>query len=482
MRHQHNFNEGNKDEGTRLQQNKQQRYRHRRNRHHQNRKETRGNIIISMVFVLFVIFLGLSLLSYSILHSRIQGARLKKMSETHGLYQELIYYIHHFRKNVFDEELTNYAQPETDYFNSENFPEVQKGNRSVIIKNTFTNRIFPGEFYQKTRINSNLNVSSGRNNTCFESVIFIDLLSGKIPLTFLPFFLNKKITVSGQIFQEENNVIINSGKSMTVKDIAVELDSTRFLADSLDISGTALTWRGMREKFGLDPGDEPVEEGIHRVVKEDTIRCLFIQGNVDKLVFFTQDNRQKFRIVKNNIPHEYFYIPGEHYFVCWDNQLEEPLIFMEKIVVNGSIWAVEQEGDAAFKQNSNLILYASGEVTIRSNLETEKGNFNVRKMLSTNLTLVSSFTALFGEMQSGVTVDTGSEATVQVSIITDGKLVNKNSKLKVSGSIFCKELENDGVLEITHLNSLAGLGPFFCTSDFKYIDSFLIHFIEEVLQ
>ncbi|MCP5102872.1 MAG: hypothetical protein GY950_05825 [bacterium] len=440
----------------------------------------KGNILMAILFVVMITFLGLGLLNFSIFHTWIRGARAYKITQTERMHQELIYYLHHFFWKVFNEDLREFPEPETDYFNNSCFPDIHGVNDdNIIIKNSFSYRISPKEYYKKVRVINAIDVSSGKNNYGLNAEVFVDMVTGQIPLTLFPFFMHKPIGIPEDIFLEENNVINGGTGNMVVDNMDIEFDTTGFLMNSLKIKGTALTWAAMREKFGFDVSNEPIPEGIHLLVEDGMAQCIFIQGDVDRLIFSIHDNIQKFIIVKNGTPHEYHYKPGEDYFICWDNQREEPFLFEERIVVNGNIWSLEQEGAAAFTENSDITLYASGSVVIRSDLETE--NFELKQMQSTSLTLVSSFEKLFGRdaLTPAVTIDKKDETSVQVSLITDGKVNNKSSRLKVKGSIFCSDLENEGTIEITHHNSNTDSGGFFRTSEFKYIYHFFIHCIEE---
>jgi len=449
--------------------------------------KTNGNIIISIVFIMLISFLGLTLLSFSIFHTWIRSARTLKIIETGRMHHELIYYLHHFHEKIFNENIQHFHQPEIDYFNNEHFPDIASSNdNNIIIKNSFTHRTLSKEYYNKIRITDTIIVSSLKNNYEIKSEVFIDILSGQIPLTFFPFFLNKTIDLPENTFMEQNHVIDKSSKNMVINDMAIEFDTSNFLLDCLKIKGSAITWAAMREKFGFEVSDEPIPEGIHLLVEDDELTCIFIQGDVDRLVFSTQENVQKILIVINGASHQYHYKPGENYFtsIFRDNQNEEFLLFKEKIAVNGNIGAMEQEGDAAFTEDANITLFCSGNMTIRSNLETQ--NLNLKEMKSTSLTLVCSIAKTLNinteDLTPGITVDTKEETVIEASIIINGKLTNKSPKLKIKGSIFSNDLQNEGVIEITHWNSKSDTGRFFRTTDFKYINQFYVNAIEEVLK
>ena len=226
---------------------------------------------------------------------------------------------------------------------------------------------------------------------------------------------------------------------------------------------------------------EAIPDLIHLLVEDDVLKCIFIQGDVEQLIFSTQENIQNILVVKKGFPYGYHFKPGENYFV-YRNYENEELLFKEKIVVNGNILSLEQEGVAAFTEEANITLFCSGHVTIRSSLETQ--NLNLKKIKSTNFTMVCSCEKLFNseELKPGITVDTEDDTVIQASIITDGKLTNKSPTLEVQGSIFCKDLKNKGVIGVTHLDSKSDSVTFFRTTDFKYINRFYVSAIEEVIK
>ena len=444
--------------------------------------KSNGNIIISILFVLLISFLGLSLLNFSIFHTWIRGARTQKISETGRMHQELIFYLHHFREEIFGKNIRDFHQPEIDYFNNEYFPNIKSSNdNNIMINNSFTHRTIQKEYFKKIRVTDTIDLSSVKNNYGIKSGVFIDIVSGEIPLTFFPFFLNKTIDVPGDTFMKQNNVINRSTKNMVVDDMEVEWKSSEYISGSLDIKGKALSWAAIREKFGFEVCEEPIPDGIHLLKEDDVLKCIFIQGDVEQLIFSTQESIQNILVVKKSFPHGYHYKPGENYFVYWNKKNEE-LLFKEKIVVNGNILSMEQEGSAAFTGEANITLFCSGNITIRSSLETQ--NLNLKKIKSTNFTMACSSENLFtGEdLKPGITVDTQDDTVIQASIITDGKLTNKSPKLEVQGSIFCKDLQNEGVIEVTHLNSKSDSETFFRTTDFKYINRFYVTAIEEVIK
>jgi hypothetical protein len=449
------------------------------------RQNNNGNILMSILLLVLVTFLGLGLLNVSILHTRIRGARNYKNTAVERMGQELIYHLHQFREKVMDTNIRDLPHPETDFFNRTRFPDTTGiCDDRISITNSFSYVDFPDGGFTRFRVTDRIHVSSANNNYGINSEVFIDMACGRIPLLFFPFFLNKEIDKPEEIYMEENRVFDNGGGNPVVSDIGVDMDTTGYLMECLGIQGDALTWALIRQKFGFELTDEPLPDGIHLLIEGGVLRCIFIQGDVDRLLFSTEGDIQKIVFIRGYASHEYHYKPGENYFLYWDDLRSEEMLYAENILVNGNIWSLEQEGEAAFTSNSNITLFATGEIVIRTNLKADDDGASSNVVRSTHLTLLSCFEKLFGQegKTPGITVDTIDAVdggTVQVSIVTDGKVINRNPKLKVEGSIFGKELENGGLLEIDYLDSNSACRNFFRTREFNYIYHFHINSIEE---
>ncbi|MGD2089681.1 MAG: hypothetical protein PVH61_26125 [Candidatus Aminicenantes bacterium] len=453
--------------------------------------KNKGNILVSVVFVMFLAFVGISLLTFTVMHTKIVRARTMKLAKTDGIYQDLIYHLHHFREKVFNENIRDFNLPEHDYFNSTYFPDIITDNQHQMI-HSFDYFEIPKAFYTKTRIIVAIEASSTTNSCCLNSEVFIDILSGKIPLTLFPFFMNtgteNPIPVDAETFLRENNVINKSDKKVVIDDIEAELSMHEFLIDALKITGTNLSWREIREKFGFPPSDEPIPPGIYFLVEDGILESIFIQGDIERMIFSARDQLQKIRLIKNTVPYELYYQPQESYFTCWDYSVTGEILYQEKIIVNGSVWSIEQEKDCAFAQGSDITLLVTNKAVIRSNLEAAEPYLSLQQSQLSNLKLVCGkehLEHLFdcGSTESGVVIDNVDKTdptNLRVSVIVDGKLTNKDPELKLSGSLYCKDLENTGAIEINHIDAAVPQKNYFSTVDFKYINQFLIHFIEEV--
>lgn len=440
---------------------------------------SRGSILLAVIFVILISFIGISLLTFSYMHNKISAARTKKVLETEKIFQDLIYYLHHFRETVFAEDLAGIEQPETDYFNNEFFPDREING--TLITNSFAGKEMQKQYYRQVRVVDTIAASGAGNNYAYRAQANIDILSGQIPLTMFPVFINKKIDSPIDTYLKEKKIVSKDGSKIVVDELEAKLDMSGFLTDALDIDkGRIITWQAIREKFGFEISSDPIAEGIHILFVENTVNLIFIQGDVERLVFSIKDNMQNIGIRQNEIDYKLSYEPGEYQFHYWETEVSEYSLFKEKIVINGNALSIEQSGEAAFLESANIVLFVSGAANIRSKLESR--NIDLRDIELSNLTLLSSSKILPGSanVEPGVVIDAGEEVKIQAAIIADGKVTNLSPELNLSGSLYARELENEGVIEAAHLNSKFDAGQYFTTGDCKFIKDFFINFIEEV--
>jgi len=454
-------------------------------------KGQKGSIILSFLLLIFVSVVGISLLTFCILHTRTVKARTFRLVETEKIFQASIFYLHNFREKIFNERVQDFQSPDSDFFNSENFPDTTIKN-DYFVSHHFKYIYIPQNNYTKTRITVGLDFSTASpetNNYCISSEVFIDIFQGQIPLTAIPFFMNNEIsypsgTAGTTAFLKNNNIENKSKKNAVAEKIDVELGHAEFLLDALKIGGEVIGWREIREKFGLPPSDLPISNGIHLITEDNNIESIFIQGNIERMVFSTSNQLQKIRFIQNAVPYELSYKPDEKYFKCWDASISLETLFKEKIIVNGTIWSLEQEGNGAFLPQSNLSLLVTGKTVISSSLETIPDQLDFNEKLFSNLTLTCGKEHLeqlasSESIDPGIIVENIEKLKLQISMITEGKFINKSEELKLSGSLYCEDFENHGLMEIYPPPMVTDPGNYYHTIDYKYVNQFLIHFLEE---
>jgi len=441
------------------------------------RRKNSGNISLALTLIILVSFIGLSLLSYSLAHSRISRARNGKVIKTNGLYQAVILYFHQFKEKLAREDFKNLEEPEVNFFNPENFPA--KDIEGYTITSSFNHKTRQNKYYKETRVTTGLLANDNSSNYAMGAEAIIDILDGCIPLTLVPVFINTEPDQEKDAFLEEKKIETDEDEAV-VEEVETEIDTRDYLAETFKIKGSAVTWAHIRERFGFEVSDQPIEEGVYLLEEQGIVETLFVQGDVEKLVFSTGLYNQEILLICRGKEYEICYRPGQDYFYSPFPHIPDNALFKENLVINGNAWSIEQDGEAAFHPGANIKLLVAGKAVITTSLES--GKVALGRMPSTNLTLVSKATgALAGDGQEqGIKLNAGEEASISATLISDGKLENLGGHVHLNGSLYATDIENDGLLEVDYCPPSFDSTPFFKTGQFRYIDNFIITAIEEV--
>jgi len=434
-------------------------------------KGNEGLIITSILFITLISFIGIAVLSSTIFHNKIIGAREKRSIDVSFLNANLIKYLHNFREKVYLTNLNKFNSVSDDFFNTKIF--YDKKNGANIIKNKFNNIIKYKNKYSAVIINDRVISSSDNIKLKLEAMINIDILSGNIPLSKIPLYINNKTNKPKKSFLADNKIKVNSSGFFTKNDVHANLKFDDFLTKSLQIEGCILNWKTIRKNCGLKINDMPLPTGIYSFfnkVHNDILEGIFIQGDVQKIMFSIEDNRQKLIIIQSNKKYLIEYKPKKYILKYWKSEFEEVILFKEKIIINGNVYSLISNGEFAFLNTTNMSLYASGIVYINSSLSSDD-------FLCSNLKIITGSNQFFKKTkQSGQLIinntNTGTPTRLSISVIATEKLINNASDTAIIGSIYTKELNNKGCLRITGSNRANGNDVFFTTEKFTFIKDF----------
>lgn len=437
----------------------------------------KGLIITSLLFVTLMSFIGISLLASTIFHVRILGARDKKNKDSCFLHSSLIKYLHNFREEIYSTDLNEFELIEIDFFNKENFPDQIES--TYLVSNYFNNKIKYADKYRSINIFDTVTAST-ENKLKLESIVNIDILSGYIPLSRIPLYLKKKPKISKDSFLKNNKINISSESFLTEIDTGVKFELSDFLKDSLGLKGKTLNWKEIREKVGAEINEYPLENGVYTFVgtkTEDELEAIFIQGDVQKITYSIEDQKQRILITHEDKDYLIEYIPGEYVMKYWGNDFEESIIFKEKIIINGNIYAILSEGDFAFLSKTNLSLYSSGNVYIESSLNSDS-------LAGSNLKIITGINEFFNKPSDGgkiIIIETKEKTTLKlsISIFALDKVINNNKDVIIKGSMYLNDIENKGIINISPSLRNNSSDTFFTTEKFTFIKEFTVSFSGE---
>jgi hypothetical protein len=438
----------------------------------------RGNIVIAILFVLLLSFSGLALLTHSLLHSKIIGARRSKWQVSGGLERVLLLQLHRYWHRLANSDMNQFSVPENDFFNNVNFPDTDEEGFQV--KNHFSQQLLtPGNGFLKVRIFNRLLASRESSRLTYCGKASVDLLKGDIPLNEFALLVNKEIGATQAAYLAEKGVEwLGPLMPLPGKPVA-EGDCRRLLAETLRLQGQFPDWQQIREKFNLEPGSAPIPPGIYLALAAGLVEVVFVEGNLQMLELKAASGRQSIVFWQDNRSFELSYQPGQESMLWSGKEVVSGYGFAEKIIVHGNIWAIEQSGNAAFANDSRIQVLASGKMTVSSGLEGE--NLGLQKTKFANLLLMTSDKDFFNGdgINADIIMATGDDSTVEAHLLAAGKLIHGDGLLKFSGSLIAGDIENSGRLQIRALAGQFDFPACLSLKNFQCLQNFRIHFITE---
>ena len=230
---------------------------------------------------------------------------------------------------------------------------------------------------------------------------------------------------------------------------------------------------------GLQPEDGPPETGIYFICVDNIIKSIFIEGDVDRIVFSVDSDIQGVLIVQQEKEYQFWYVPGTPYFSSWNENPGGSELFDERIIVHGNVSYVGQTGGWAFTEATALSLFVSGHLTLSGKLI----GVPVHGEKYWNHLLIINSSKGFNGLQDSLAVidDIEEEEKVQmdVSLVVQGKIINHRKDVEIKGSLYSSELENNGSIRINGVPNQSSGGEFFHTKGMKFLKEFFVNFIEE---
>ncbi len=439
----------------------------------------RGSILLSLVAVILISFIGLSLLGHVVTHQRIAAARIQRNCHMEPVFQELVRHLHLIKEQTLQLDIRETANPQIEYFNCDQFPDRRIDG--ITISNHFSHTINHFATYDVITVSNRAESVSQSHPYQFAAGMEIAIMAGEIPLAYIPLYLKQKIEISPASFLEENDISIAGFNSAIIDDSPAAFDATAFLMDTLRIDGRMLDWMSVRRRLGFELKSEPIPDGIYFFEEDSRITAVFAQGDIQRLALYSHDDRQFVLFEQGGVEYLLAYCPGQRLFGCWDPSIPDETGFDEKIIVNGDCLALEQQGDIAFHQNSDLKLLVSGQTVIKSRLVSGSDQLDIQKAGWTHLTIISGAHGLSPSSgaEPTVIIENSQETRLELSLLINGKIINHSRKLILNGSMFATAIENNGSIYINHLFPRFNEDAYFLTKKATILHKILINYIEE---
>jgi hypothetical protein len=438
----------------------------------------RGNIVLSLLLVLLLSVSGLALLTHSDLHVKIIAARKGKWQAATALGQTLLLELHRYRERLASADMNAFSAPETDFFNKEIFPDQTRNE--CLSQNQFSFRILrSGNDFSLIRVSNRIVVQKKGSLLLAAGRAGVDLLKGNIPAGEFALVVNRKIAEDPVAYLAERRVEYPGVQLPLIGKLDVDFAIGALLAETMRLGVPLPDWRRIREKFNLEASDAPIPPGIYLVQDEGALAAVFIEGDVEKIEFGSGSGWQTVSLRQAGRWSVLSYQPGLESLVWSGPEAVAGWKFAEKIIVHGNVWAIEQEGAAAFLDMSRIQLLASGRLVVCSKLEGE--NLALRKEKLPNLLLMTSGRDFFSgaETNGDIVLDTSGENTIQAQLLAAGALVNGEGSVRVSGGVYAGDILNSGRLQIDAAAGQFSFAHSLRLTNFKLLKNFRVHFIQE---
>ena len=438
----------------------------------------RGNIVIAVLLVLLLSFAGLALLTHSLLHSKIISARRGKWLIAGRLESSLMLQLHRYRQLLEGSDMNRFADPENDFFNTVNFPDLSAGDCQV--KSLFSRRSLSADSgFFKTRIFNCLTARSSGSLWTYRGQAAVDLLRGDVPLSEIALLLTAETSGEQSAYLAARGVEWSGSLLPPAGKPQLAGDFRELLAEAMRLPAPLPDWRQIREKFKLEISDAPVPPGIYLTLAAGVVETVFVEGDLQLLEFRAADGLQAISFRQHGPAAELSYRPDKESLSWSGPEAVSGFRFAEKIIVHGNIWAIAQSGKAAFADGSRIQVLASGQMRVNTGLVGE--TLALQRTKFANLLLMTGGRDFFtGDGINGdivLAADDGS--TVEAHLLAAGKVVHGEGLLELSGSLIAGDIQNSGRLRIDAVAGRFDFAEHMKAKNFQCLQNFQVHFIME---
>ena len=300
-----------------------------------------------------------------------------------------------------------------------------------------------------------------------------EVLAGCIPLSSLPFLLNKELgPEERQNFLEENNIVLlpSSRQFLPPKinfadEPLIPQSATPFLEKALDIEifrPQDMTAARLRSVLGLEESQEPVPEGVYLIRNDMGLAGIYVQGDVLEMIMAIEGSSQviSFRLAEGIWVLKYN--PAESKTSFFSPQGEEtfdliprgPIIISGEVLSlgggiiegNGEVRLVPDREVASILPGVKLTLVSSGRIVIASHLIQQglswQEGIPYVKSKQSQVVIFSTGRDIWTEaaIEGGIVAAAGApqDLKIQASLTAGGdgfKIEGKNKTLGLLGSI-----------------------------------------------
>jgi hypothetical protein len=316
----------------------------------------------------------------------------------------------------------------------------------------------------------------------------VTVLAGQVPLSSIPFLLDKNLPQEERgNFEEKNDIaFLPSSREILPARVSfadtslIPQDATPLLEKALDIEifrPQDISAARLRSVLGLEESPEPVPEGVYLIRNDLGLGGVYIEGDVQEMVAAIEDSFQVMAFRMDSGTWTLKFSPSQSQTIFLTPEREETfdLVPLGLIIIDGEVLSlgggqVEESGDVRIVSDRevpsllpgvNLTLVASGKITITSHLLqqglTWQDGIPYVKSEQTQLIIFSTGQDLWSDedREGGIVIseDAPQELKVQADLTAGGegiRVEGVDKTLRLLGSVQTKEYVSSGRrLELT---------------------------------
>jgi len=460
------------------------------------KRTPKGVMTLIAAFVFFVFSaIGLSLIYLSQIHLRISAFQKKctllEYSSENGIKQGFNHFLslvsqapspyvlspeelNHLRENaqkgIILEEFLGLKQPILISGNWENLSWESRViwlSEKIIEKEVYFKTIYDVFFASEGMINS----FELKRKTRLSARLHI--LGGQIPLSFLPFLIDKKLKPEEKFNFSDKNKISLSSSIQSQLEPKISFSEEHLIPDRADVElGKALKMKlfspqnlstaELRGILGLDESEEPVPDGVYLIKDNSGLGGIYVQGDVEAMILAIE---QKFQVISFHTQQGKWVLKfspskGKTFFTSPVETIFYDLIPLGIIIINGKVKSlgggvVSSSGEVILAKDeevpsvlrgAQLTIISSDKITLSSHLILQgvkwQDGIPYVKDSDSRLTIFSTGKDFWDNTmnEGGIAVEKSSpgEIKLQGSLIASGKgfaVEGEGKKVQILGSL-----------------------------------------------
>ena len=440
----------------------------------------RGNVALALLFAMLLAASGMALLTRGGDHLRVAAARCQRRLEASALEQALLLGLHRYREALAAAGPLAGSEPQAAFFSADAFPAWSEDG--VAGRHEFRFRPWREEDgFRLMRVEDLVRTRRPGGRLEFAGRAGVELLAGDIPANEIGLLVSDP-QASDAVAYLAGRGVTHAGSLLPLAGcLGVQADPGKLLCAALGLPVEVPDWRRIREAFSLPASSAPVPPGVYLARSGEEVQAVYAEGDLERLAFAAGSGRQEIAFERGGRRLEMSYLPGAA-GLSWSGG-EGPDVagcrFAGRIVVHGSVGAVEQEGATAFLTGSRIELLASGRLVVTTGLESE--NLALGEPRLPKLLLLTCGEDFFGggQVDADVAFVHDGETIVEAQVIAAGSLVNGEGSVRISGGVIAGGIGNRGQVRVEGAAGDFALGRALRLPGLRMLRDFCVDFIEE---